>query len=56
MKEVNNMKLFIAFSVFLVLGLSYLSWLNDGCELNGVMTIEGRVCAEDLLSYGTENN
>ena len=38
----------IAFAAILALGISYLVWLDAGCELSGVMTINGKVCFNDL--------
>jgi hypothetical protein len=35
-------------SLFALLGVGYLWWLNAGCELTGVMTWEGKQCVSDL--------
>lgn len=37
------------FALLFALGIGYIVWLNAGCELSGVMTWQGKVCAEDLL-------
>lgn len=42
------MKSLLIFLALLALGMSYLIWLDWGCELNGVMTWQGKVCAESL--------
>ena len=46
MKEYYSM--IIVLIVGMVLGASYMVWLDSGCELNGVMTWEGKVCFERL--------
>lgn len=28
----------------LILGLAYMAWLDNGCELSGIMTWEGKYC------------
>jgi hypothetical protein len=35
--------------VLFVVGVAYLYWLDLGCELNGAMTWNGKVCVEDLI-------
>lgn len=42
------MKPLFYFLMFLMLGMGYLVWLDWGCELNGVMTWQGKICAESL--------
>jgi hypothetical protein len=39
----------IASAVILVaLAVGYMAWLDSGCEVVGVMTWHGKVCAEDI--------
>lgn len=42
--RMKNIATAIAFTALLALGISYLVWLDAGCELNGVMTWAGKVC------------
>lgn len=34
--------------IVLVVGFTYIAWLDSGCELSGVMTWGGKVCVEVL--------
>lgn len=43
------MKTFIWSILFIALAVGYMIWLNTGCEFTGVMTMEGKVCFEDLV-------
>ena len=45
------MKITITFIALFLAGLMYLTWLDAGCELGGVMTWQGKACAETLTSY-----
>lgn len=40
----------VIFLALLASGISYLVWLDAGCETAGVMTMEGKVCFDDLAS------
>lgn len=42
------MRKLIGFAIVLLLGFGYMIWLDTGCELSGVMTWHGKVCAENL--------
>ncbi len=41
------MKYLILFTALLAVGIAYLTWLDSGCELNGVMTWHGKECVWD---------
>ena len=47
-RQINAMKTIIAFALLFVLGVGYMVWLDAGCERVGVMTWQGKVCAESL--------
>ena len=44
----KNIAIAISFAALLALGISYIVWLDAGCETSGVMTINGKVCFNDL--------
>ena len=48
-ESITGKNLLILFIVLVVLGISYLVWLNSGCNLAGVMTWNGKVCFEELV-------
>lgn len=36
----------LVFAALFAAGMSYLLWLDAGCDISGVMTWEGKVCFE----------
>lgn len=46
--RMKNIATVLVFVAVLALGVSYLIWLDAGCETSGVMTWEGKKCFNDL--------
>jgi hypothetical protein len=34
----------LVFAILTLTGSGYLAWLDNGCDLNGIMTLQGKIC------------
>ena len=48
-EDEKNIFIIMSFMImFFVAVIGYMMWLDVGCEIQGVMTWEGKSCVEDL--------
>lgn len=47
-KETTPTEIVLTFTACLLVCVAYILWLDAGCELSGIATWHGKVCAEDL--------